>query len=297
MPVGNIVYLCAVMYDANVLGKPFRDFSLNVCGSLFSLDRPQVMGILNCTPDSFYASSRTTQEETIIQRARQIVDEGGTIIDVGACSTRPSSAPVSEAEEMERLRKALPIIVRSCPSTPLSIDTFRPDVARMCVEEYGATIINDVGQTATHAPRSEQERRTMFTMVSRLRVPYVLTSGEATMEAMLLQLERDIEALHAEGVADVIADPGFGFGKDMAQNYAILGALEQLHLLRVPLLVGVSRKSMFTRLLNISAEEALNATTAAHAIALIKGAHILRVHDVKAAAEAIAVTKMTTDNS
>ena len=117
------------------------------------------------------------------------------------------------------------------------------------------------------------------------------------MEAMLLQLERDIEALHAEGVADVIADPGFGFGKDMAQNYAILGALEQLHLLRVPLLVGVSRKSMFTRLLNISAEEALNATTAAHAIALIKGAHILRVHDVKAAAEAIAVTKMTTDNS
>lgn len=265
-------------------------FSLNLGGRLFSLAPPQVMGILNCTPDSFFADSRSCDEADIALRARKIVDEGGTIIDVGACSTRPDSEPVDEDEERRRLRRALTIIRNECPDTPLSIDTFRPDVARMCVEEYGAAIINDVGQTATHSPRSDAERQAMFSMAARLQVPYVLTSSHATMETMLTSMARDIAELHALGVGDVIADPGFGFGKTLEQNHLILAQLEELHLLNVPLLIGISRKSMFTRLLNITAAEALNATTVGHTLTLMKGAHILRVHDVKEAVEAVKIT-------
>ena len=268
-------------------------FTLNLCGSLLTLNKPRVMGILNCTPDSFYAPSRSEEENAIAQRARQIVDEGGSIIDVGACSTRPNALPVSEQEEMQRLRKALPVVKAACPTTPVSIDTFRANVARMCVEEYGVAMINDVGNGATAAPRTVEERDAMFQTVAKLRVPYILMSCESTLETMLPAMIRDITALHSLGVADVIADPGFGFGKTLEQNYDILRHLEQLHLMRVPLLVGVSRKSMFTRLLNISADEALNATTVAHTIALMKGAHILRVHDVKAAVQAQQVVAAT----
>lgn len=266
-------------------------YSICLGESLLSLSTPCVMGILNCTPDSFFAGSRTTDEAAIAMRARQIEDEGGAIIDVGACSTRPDSDPVSEEEEVRRLRHALPLVRKAAPRMPLSVDTYRPKVAQMCVEEYGVKIINDVGQTATHTLRSEEDTKEMFRMVAKLRVAYVLTSSEPTLNTMLPTMAHHIEELHSLGVADVIADPGFGFGKTLEQNYAILRQLEQLHLLRVPMLVGVSRKSMFTRLLNIPTQEAANATTVAHTIALLQGTQMLRTHDVRAAAEAISITE------
>ena len=239
------------------------------------LSEPQVMGILNVTPDSFYAASRKQTEQEIAECASRIVAEGGAIIDVGACSTRPGFQEISEAEEMERLRFGLGIVRRELPDGVISVDTFRPDVARMAVEEFGVGIINDV---------SEGNSR-MFRMISRLRVPYILMSQQPTIREMLLSFAEKVQQLRDLGAKDIILDPGFGFGKTLEQNYQIMGELDKLQVMGLPLLVGVSRKSMIYKLLGFTPEESLNGTTALNTIALMKGASILRVHDVKEAVE------------
>lgn len=265
------------------------DYTLNCNGRLLSLDTPQVMGILNVTPDSFYADSRQTTEEGIVRRTHQILDEGGTIIDVGACSTRPGSEPVSEAEEMERLRFALPIVRREAPDAVISVDTFRPVVARITVEEYGVSVINDVGnQSSHHSPLTSH--LDIFRMVSRLRVPYIYMSSKPTMKEVLLDCAEAVDALRSMGQKDIILDPGFGFGKTLEQNYAVMQQLERMQTLQLPLLVGVSRKSMIWKLLQTSPDEALNGTTVLNTLSLMKGASILRVHDVRQAVECVKLT-------
>ena len=264
------------------------EYTLNCNGHLLDLHTPLVMGILNVTPDSFYAGSRTMSEQQIIERTRQILQEGGSIIDVGACSTRPGSEPVSQEEEMERLRFALGLIRKEAPDAVVSVDTFRPDVARMVVEEYGADIINDVGNCQLSIVNSQS---TMFRMVSRLHVPYILMSQEATMRDMLLRFARDVDELRSYGQKDIILDPGFGFGKTLEQNYAVASQLEQLQILQLPILVGFSRKSMIYRLLDTQPEQALNGTSVLNTISLTKGASILRVHDVREAVECVRIVE------
>lgn len=251
------------------------DYTINIHGRLLDLATPQVMGILNVTPDSFYAASRKQTEAEIAQRANQIMAEGGTIIDIGACSTRPGSQPVSEAEEMERLRFGLEVVRRELPDGVVSVDTFRPDVARMAVEEFGAGLVNDVSEGSDR----------MFRMVSRLRVPYILMSVQPTVRVMLLSFAEKVQQLRDWGAADIILDPGFGFGKTMEENYQVMNELEKLQVMNLPLLVGISRKSMIYRLFGCTPDESLNYTTVLNTIALMKGASILRVHDVKAAVE------------
>ena len=251
------------------------EFTININGRLMDLSEPQVMGILNVTPDSFFAGSRRQTEQEIAERANQIVAEGATIIDVGGCSTRPGAPLASEEEERQRLRFALDIIRRELPYSVISVDTFRPDIARMVVEEFGAGIINDVGG-------GEVE---MFRMVARLRVPYILMSLEATMRDMLLSFSEKVQRLRDFGARDIILDPGFGFGKTLEQNYEVMGELEKLQVLELPLLVGVSRKSMIFKKFGYTPNEALNGTTVLNTLALTKGASILRVHDVREAVE------------
>ena len=271
--------------------------TVNVRGKLLSLDAPLVMGILNVTPDSFYATSRQQTEDAVARRADEMVAEGADIIDVGGCSTRPGGAPATEAEEMARLRMALGVVTLRHPDAVVSVDTFRPEVARMAVEEFGAAIINDVSEGGQlygdDAAPSTAEVSAMFAMVARLRVPYVLTSVRPTLDEMLPALAREVEQLHALGVSDILIDPGFGFGKDLGQNYQLMAHLEHLHALRQPLLVGVSRKSMLWRLLGTTPEATLPATTALHAMALMKGASVLRVHDVAAAVQVCKVVGAT----
>lgn len=271
--------------------------TINVRGKLLSLDAPLVMGILNVTPDSFYATSRQQTEDAVARRADEMVAEGADIIDVGGCSTRPGGAPATEAEEMARLRMALGVVTLRHPDAVVSVDTFRPEVARMAVEEFGAAIINDVSEGGQlygdDAAPSTAEVSAMFAMVARLRVPYVLTSVRPTLDEMLPALAREVEQLHALGVSDILIDPGFGFGKDLGQNYQLMAHLEHLHALRQPLLVGVSRKSMLWRLLGTTPEATLPATTALHAMALMKGASVLRVHDVAAAVQVCKVVGAT----
>ena len=258
------------------------DYTLNIKGQLMSLAEPRVMGILNVTPDSFYVRSRVQTEQEIAERANQIVSEGGSIIDVGACSTRPGSTPVSEAEEMERLRLALDVVRRELPFTPVSVDTFRPDVARMAVEEFGVDIVNDVGEG----------QPAMLRMVSRLRVPYILMSARPALRETLLLFAGRVQQLRDLGQKDIILDPGFGFGKTLEQNYALLAGLEHLQVMELPLLVGISRKSMICRRLGTDPAEALNGTTVLNTVALMKGAAILRVHDVREAVECVQLVGM-----
>ena len=271
-----------------------KKLTINAGGSLIDLSRPCVMGILNATPDSFYEGSRMQTERDIAERANAIVAEGARIIDVGAFSTRPGAAPVSEQEEIQRLRTALAVVRREQPEALLSVDTFRPDVARMAVEEYGVGMVNDVseGHSAgvfggTEGPEASVGVPDMFRMVARLRVPYVLTSVRGTLEEMLRDFAREVQQLHALGQNDIILDPGFGFGKTLEQNYAIVRSLEKLRVMDLPLLVGLSRKSMIWKRLQTTAAEALNGTTVLNTIALLKGASILRVHDVRQAVEAV----------
>lgn len=285
--------------------KGLVPYTLNLGGSLMNLGEPQVMGILNVTPDSFYEKSRTFDEDAILRRAKQIVGEGGSIIDIGAYSTRPGSADVDESEEMSRLRRALLVVRKAVPGMPVSIDTFRADVAKMCVEEYGAEIINDVSG-------GEGDKR-MFSTVARLGVPYILMhiggsidnmhsdaplTSHADAEVPYMQsvvsfLTERINRLHALGAKDIIIDPGYGFGKSLQQNYELLNRLEDLKVWQLPLLVGVSRKSMIYKLLDTDSSQALNGTTVCNTIALMKGASILRVHDVRAAVEAVKIVKQT----
>ncbi|MBR4898593.1 MAG: dihydropteroate synthase [Prevotella sp.] len=251
------------------------NYTLNIRGQLVDLSKPQVMGILNATPDSFYANSRTPSEEAAAARARQIVAEGGTMIDVGAYSTRPGASEVSEEEEMERLRKVLPAVRREQPTTIISVDTFRPNVARMAVEELGADIVNDVSEGSTE----------MFRMVARLGVPYILMSVQPDLRSTLLAFATKVQQLCDYGQKDIILDPGFGFGKTVDENYKLMSELEAFQVMELPLLVGISRKSMIWKHLGCTPDDALNGTTMLNTIALMKGASILRVHDVKAAVE------------
>lgn len=253
---------------------------LNIQGRLVSLDSPRVMGILNVTPDSFYADSRKQTEQQIADRVRQMVSEGADFIDVGACSTRPGSSPVSEAEESERLRMALSVIRATLADVPaqsviLSIDTFRPAIARMCVEEYGAHVINDVSEGSDE----------MFRAVAQMGVPYILMSVQPDLRTTLLAFAEKVQRLRDYGQKDIILDPGFGFGKTLEQNYQLFSEMEKLQVMELPLLVGISRKSMIHKTLCCTPDEALNGTTFLNTVALMKGASILRVHDVKEAVE------------
>lgn len=268
--------------------KGLTEYSINVGGRLLDLSEPRVMGILNCTPDSFYAGSRMQTDAEICRRANQIVEEGGEIIDIGAFSTRPGGAEVSESEEMERLANALRLVRQEQPDAIVSVDTFRPDVARMCVEEYGADIINDVseGGITGIANKPLDEAGDMFGMIGRLKVPYILMSVQPTMKDMLMNFSREVQQLRDLGVKDIILDPGFGFGKSLEQNYEILGQLDRLGVMELPVLVGASRKSMIYKLLGGDPTTSLNGTTVISALALDRGASILRVHDVREAVEA-----------
>jgi len=276
------------------------DYTLNIKGRLLSLSSPKVMGILNCTPDSFFAGSRKQTEQEIADRANQIVAEGGAIIDVGAFSTRPGANEVSEEEEMARLRFALPIVRREQPDVPLSVDTFRPDVARMVVEEFGADIINDVSEGGitgiVDKPLEEQytvdgddrfaSYPLIFRMMGKLKVPYILMSVQSNIHDMLINFSREVQQLRDLGVKDIILDPGYGFGKSVSENYAVLRHQRELEVLQLPILAGLSRKRLIRLPLGITIDEALNGTTVVNTLALIGGASILRVHDVKEAYQA-----------
>ena len=271
------------------------------------LSEPKVMGILNATPDSFYAGSRRQTEDEIAARADQIAAEGGDIIDVGAYSTRPGAARVTAAEEMERMRTALKAVRAAQPDAVVSVDTFRPEVARMAVEEYGAAIINDVsggnvdgafgGEEMTeeaYREYSEADVPPMFVEAARLGVPYILMSSRPNVESIMQDFAPKVQLLRSLGQKDIILDPGFGFGKTMEENYAVLARLGRLRETGLPVLVGVSRKSMISRLLGTDAEGSLAGTVAVNTLALaLGGASILRVHDVKECAEAVKTVKET----
>ena len=269
---------------------------INVNGRLMDLSEPQVMGILNVTPDSFYAGSRSETEKDIVQRLHQIIDEGASIIDIGGYSSRPNAEHISAEEEMNRLRNGLEIIRKHCPNAVVSVDTFRADVAKMCVEEYGVAIINDIS--------AGQMDETMFSTIAQLGIPYIIMHMKGTPQDMqtsptyahflkevFYYFSEKVQRLRDLGIKDIIIDPGFGFGKTLEHNYELMNHLEEFSLFELPLLVGVSRKSMIYKLLETTPEEALNGTTALHTIALLKGANILRVHDVKEAVESIKIVQ------
>lgn len=270
--------------------------SLNVNGQLLDLSIPQVMGILNVTPDSFYAGSRMQTEADITARARQIMDEGATIIDIGAYSSRPNAEHISAEEEMNRLRTGLEIVNRNYPGAIVSVDTFRADVAERCVTHYGVAIINDIAA-------GEMDPK-MFETVARLGVPYVMMHMLGTPQSMqrevhyenllrdvFLYFAKKVQQLRDLGAKDLVIDPGFGFGKTLEHNYELMAHLEEFSLFELPLLVGVSRKSMIYHLLGGAPPDALNGTTVLNTVALMKGADILRVHDVREAVEAVKITE------
>ena len=269
---------------------------INANGRLMDLSEPQVMGILNVTPDSFYAGSHGVTEGYIIDRIHQIMNEGASIIDIGACSTRPGADEVSIEEEMSRLRMGLELIRKHRPDAIVSVDTYRADVAKMCVEEYGAAIINDIS--------AGQMDEQMFPTIARLGIPYIIMHMKGTPKDMQVNPQYDhflkevfyyfsekVQRLRDLGVKDIIIDPGFGFsfGKTLEHNYELMNHLEEFSLFELPLLVGVSRKSMIYKLLDITPQEALNGTTVLNTVALLKGANILRVHDVKEAVETVRI--------
>lgn len=276
---------------------------INVNGDLMDLSEPQVMGILNVTPDSFFATSRKQTESAIRSRAQQILAEGGTIIDIGAYSSRADAKHITPQEEMERLRFGLQIINETIDKPIISVDTFRADVARMCVEEFGVAMINDIAA-------GEMDSK-MFATVAELNVPYIMMHMQGTpqtmqknphydnlLKEMIEYFARKVGELQQLGVKDIILDPGFGFGKTVTHNYELLAGLGEFQLFELPILIGVSRKSMIYKLLGTSAEEALNGTSVIHALSLERGANILRVHDVKEAVEVIRiVNKMKESDS
>lgn len=271
------------------------EYTINIKGRLMDLSTPQVMGILNVTPDSFYSGSRKQTEMEIAQRANQIIEEGGSIIDVGAFSTRPGADEVSEEEEGRRLKFALDIVRREQPDAAVSVDTYRPTLARKCIEEWGADIINDVSEGGitgiANVPlkQRQEEYPEMFRVVGELKIPYILMSVQPTLETMMKGFAREVQQLRDLGAKDIILDPGFGFGKNLIQNYQIYNEMEKLNVMELPVLVGISRKSMIYKLLGGDATTSLNGTSVLDTIALMKDASILRVHDVKEAAEAVKI--------
>ena len=264
----------------------------NIKGQLTDFSVPKVMGILNLTPDSFYSGSRKQSEKEIADRIRLILEEGGDIIDVGAYSSRPSAAFVDEKEEWQRLENGLKILTREAPDAVISVDTFRSGIARRSVEEYGVAIINDISA-------GDLDEK-MFDTVVDLQVPYLMMHMRGTPQTMMeftvydsllkdviLSFARKVSELHQRGLNDIWLDPGFGFSKTTDQNYVVLEKLEEFHIFELPLVVGFSRKTMIRDVLNTSAEESLNGTTALNMYALTKGADILRVHDVKEAVQTV----------
>lgn len=277
----------------------FKPFSLNIHGRLIEYDRPAVMGIINVTPDSFYAGSRTPADE-IGRRVRSMIDDGADMIDIGAYSSRSGAAEVSESEEIDRLSEGMAALREAAPDVVVSVDTFRASVAKVAIEQMGADIVNDISG-------GDLDGR-MFETVASLRVPYILMHMRGTPADMqtltdypdgvtaevLRDLSVKLRTLRLAGVNDVIVDPGFGlFAKTLEQNYRLMADLPMFaEMLDAPVLVGVSRKSMVTRALGITAKDALNGTTVLNTIALLGGAQILRVHDVKACAEAVRIVSM-----
>lgn len=270
--------------------------TINIKGDLFPLDRPVVMGILNVTPDSFFAGSRKRTETEITTRIEEILAQGGDWIDIGGYSSRPDATPVTADEEMRRLELGLEILRHDYPSVPVSVDTFRADVARCCVEKYGVAMINDIS-----AGELDPE---MFRTVADLQVPYIMMHMRGTpqtmasltdytnlMDEIMLYFAEKVRQLRLMGVSDLILDPGFGFSKTLEQNYELMAHLREFGIFDLPVLVGVSRKRMIYQLLGGTPEESLNGTTALHAYALLNGADILRVHDVKEAVEAVRIVQ------
>lgn len=275
-------------------------YTINVRGQLVDLSSPVVMGILNATPDSFYSGSRKQTETEIADRANQIIAEGGKIIDVGAFSTRSGAEVVSVEEETQRLKRALAIVRREQPDAIVSVDTYRPLVARQCVEEFGADIINDVSEGGLTGIVGQEihEEGDMFETVADLRVPYILMSVQPTLKKMMINFAAEVQRLRDLGAKDIILDPGYGFGKTLNQNYEILNEAERLQELELPILAGISRKSMIYRLIGGDPTTSLNGTTVLNTISLMKGASILRVHDVKEAVEVCQMAcKLQTPNS
>ena len=270
--------------------------TINIKGDLFPLDRPVVMGILNVTPDSFFAGSRKRTETEITTRIEEILAQGGDWIDIGGYSSRPDATPVTADEEMRRLELGLEILSRDYPSVPVSVDTFRADVARCCVEKYGVAMINDIS-----AGELDPE---MFRTVADLKVPYIMMHMRGTpqtmasltdytdlMDEIMLYFAEKVRQLRLMGVSDLILDPGFGFSKTLEQNYELMAHLREFGIFDLPILVGISRKRMIYQLLGGTPEESLNGTTALHTYALLNGADILRVHDVKEAVEAVRIVQ------
>lgn len=265
---------------------------INVNGRLMDLSTPRVMGILNVTPDSFFAGSRTQTEAEVARRAEQLLADGADIIDIGGYSTRPGADEVSPDEEWARLSLGLKAVRAVSAEAVVSVDTFRAGVARRCVEDYGVAIINDISGGELDAD--------MFPTVAALGVPYILMHMQGTPRTMqqaphyddvlrevILYLARKVQQLRDLGVRDIILDPGFGFGKTVEDNYRLLAHLDELALFGLPVLAGLSRKSMICRVLDITPDQALNGTTVLNTLCLSKGAHILRVHDVRPAVEAV----------
>jgi dihydropteroate synthase len=267
--------------------------TLNCAGRLVSLDRPKVMGILNITPDSFFAGSRMEGIDAALKKAEAMLAAGADFLDVGGMSTRPGAEEVGEEEELNRVLPVVSAICERFPSALVSVDTVRATVARQAVEA-GACMINDIS-----AGRLDPD---LYETVAALRAPYVLMHMQGTPRNMqkdpqyknvvtevLDFLIAELGKLRALGVHDVIVDPGFGFGKTLAHNYELLSNLRAFEILETPVLAGVSRKSMITRLLDVSPDEALNGTTALHMAALLNGAAILRAHDVREAVETVRI--------
>lgn len=289
----NIVFFRGKLVNLQGMIKPV-EYTINVRGRLVDLSQPKVMGILNVTPDSFYSGSRKQTEQEIAARANQIVEEGGAIIDVGAFSTRPGATEVDEAEEARRLKWALGIVRREQPDVPLSVDTYRPSVARRCIEEWGADIINDVSEGGLTGIVNTpiHESGSMFELVGELKVPYILMSVKPTLREMLLAFAAEVQQLRDLGAKDIILDPGYGFGKTLEQNYQIMAEAERLLVLELPVLAGISRKSMIYKLTGGTPETSLCGTVALNTVSLMKGAGILRVHDVKEAVDTVRMVSM-----
>lgn len=270
----------------------FKPFTLSLRDRTLVLDRPQIMGIVNVTPDSFYSASRTFDVDSLEKKVEQMVSEGVDIFDIGAYSTRSGADDVSPEEELRRLQRGMEVVKRMAPNIPVSIDTFRANVARTCVEEMGADIVNDVSGGTLDAD--------MATTMGQLDVPYILMHMRGTPATMqqftdypggvvadvVADLKAKMEHFRGQGCRQVILDPGFGFSKTLEQNYELMNGLTAFHELNAPLLVGISRKSMIFRLLGTSSAESLEGTTVLNTIAMLAGSHILRVHDVRAAVEA-----------
>ena len=289
----NIVFFRGKLVNLQGMIKPV-EYTINVRGRLVDLSQPKVMGILNVTPDSFYSGSRKQTEQEIAARANQIVEEGGAFIDVGAFSTRPGATEADEAEEARRLKWALGIVRREQPDVPLSVDTYRPSVARRCIEEWGADIINDVSEGGLTGIVNTpiHESGSMFELVGELRVPYILMSVKPTLREMLLAFASEVQQLRDLGAKDIILDPGYGFGKTLEQNYQIMAEAERLLVLELPVLAGISRKSMIYKLTGGTPETSLCGTVALNTVSLMKGAGILRVHDVKEAVDKVRMVSM-----